>query len=211
MSEEDRNKIVNLMKATTPKKPRARKAPVTPQPPNVMNITGSGNMVAGRDIHIHNTASKEPPHPPVQPGVTHISAAQRKVLRQLVEDIGETEARLRQSPKAYGAVYAALFKQFARVDKLEQIPLESFEAARGYLNQWLGRLNSMPSAPVKNVDDWRKRRYAYIKVNTKEPADADALVTYIKRYFDAESISELANDELERTYRYVAGRRSRRR
>lgn len=209
MTDDPKKKIVRIMKEAAPK----RRAPRKPSPPpavsNVFNISGSGNITAGGDVHVHQPAPAL--RPPVQPGVEHITPEQRKILKKLVDDISETEARLKKNPKVYASVYSVLFRQFPDVKKLEQIPLTGFEAARSYLHQWLGRLNAMPSAPVKNVDDWRKRRYTYIKVNTKVPEDADALAAYIKRNFSAESLTELSNDELEKAYRYVAGRRNKRR
>lgn len=205
MTDDAKKKIVQLFKdGTTPKR-----RPAPPKAGNVVSVSGNGNVVAGGDVHYH--AAAQPVTGPVLPGVEHVTAEQRKILRKLVEDIGETEARLKRNPKGYAAVYTSLFRRFAGVKKLEQIPLDGFEEARSYLQQWLGRLNAMPSAPVKNVDDWRKRRYAYIKSNSKDPEDDAALAAYIKRHFGADSIRDLTNDELERAYRYIAGRRSRRR
>ncbi len=85
------------------------------------------------------------------------------------------------------------------------IPLEKFPKAKKYLLEWVGRLNSMPSAPVKDGDEWRKRKYAYIKVNTKN--DPAALNAYISKNFGVTSLTELSNEELERVYRYAASRK----
>lgn len=210
MSEEDTRKIVSLMKATTPRKPAARKAPRAPNNGNVLYVTGSGNITAGGDLHLYAPQPKEPTLPPVKPGVTHITLDQRKTLKRLVDAVYETEARLKKKPKVYSAIYSALFRNAGGVKKLEQIPLSEFEAARSYLQQWLGELNSMASAPLKNADAWRNRQYSYIKVNSKAPEDAAAVAAYIKRNFQAESLTELSNDELAKTYRYAAGRKRRR-
>ena len=64
----------------------------------------------------------------------------------------------------------------------------------------------MASAPIKDGDSWRKRRYAYIKVNSKEPDDAQALQGFLEKR-NVESISDLSNDDLEAAYRYMAGRK----
>lgn len=203
MTEKPEDKIVRLMRDNSTGRLGAANQ-IT------VSVSGEGNFVAGGDLHVYQQAPKPARRQPVQPGVVHITEEHRRILKRLVGDIGETEGRLKKSPKVYGAVYAALFKRFEGVNKLEQIPLSGFDEARSYLHQWLGRLNSMPSAPVKNVDDWRKRRYAFIKVNTKADEDAAALTSYIKRNFSAESLTELSNDELEKAYRYVAQRKRRR-
>ena len=76
------------------------------------------------------------------------------------------------------------------------------------MHQWVGRLDSMASAPVKDGDAWRKRKYAYIKINSKN--DTDAIDRYIAKNFGATSLSELDNAQLEQVYRYVASRKNKR-
>ncbi|MDR2690269.1 MAG: helix-turn-helix domain-containing protein [Azoarcus sp.] len=60
---------------------------------------------------------------------------------------------------------------------------------------------------VKDGDAWRKRKYAYIKINSKD--DPGIVDRYIARYFRANNLSEFDNAQLEQTYRYVAGRKAR--
>ena len=143
------------------------------------------------------------------PGVEHISTEQRAKLKALVDEIVETEARLKQRPRKHSSVWSALNKHCG-APSYSLIASGHFEKARTYLNSTLGRLNSMASAPVKNGDEWRSRKYKYIKINAKSPADSAALTAYIKTNFGADSLTELSNDELERAYRYVASRRPRR-
>lgn len=154
--EEPKKKIIQLMKDTAPKKRSPRKPSSPRAGSNVFNISGNGNITAGGDVHYHQNTSPTP-KPKVRPGIEHITPEHRKILTRLVREIAETEARLRKQPRGFAAVYSALFRQFEHVSKLEQIPLEGFDAARAYLNQQLGQLNAMPSAPVKNADAWRKK------------------------------------------------------
>lgn len=204
--DDPKKKIVDLFKNGT----RKKRTPAKPKGGDSVSVSGNGNVVAGGDVHYHE-AGKPPPRGKIQPGVDHITLDQRKTLKRLVEEIAETEARLKKNPKTFAAVFSALFRQFDNVNKLEQIPLAGFETARAYLNQRLGQLNAMPSAPVKNADEWRKRKYAFIKINAKAPEDEAKLKSYISRNFKAASLTDLANDELEKAYRYVAGLRNRRR
>ena len=145
-----------------------------------------------------------------RPGDEHITVEQRAILKDLVDKIVETEATLKKAPKSHRAVWASL-NAHCRVNTYTLIAATDFEKARKFLHQWLGRLNSSASAPVKDGDNWRKRHYAYIKINTKDPVDAEAVATYMARKFKAESLTDLSNDELDAVYKYVAGRRNKRR
>ncbi len=170
--------------------------------------TGSGNIYAEGDVHINQPAAKSRVQVSADPGGEHISDEQKAKLKQLVDEVIATEQKLKKRPRSYGAVWGALNKH-CKVTSYHCIAFDDFEKARKFLHQELGRLNSMKSAPVKNGDDWRRKRYANIKINSKGEEDTKALKAYMKRNFGAESLTELANDELDRVYRYVAGRRQR--
>lgn len=145
-----------------------------------------------------------------KPGEEHISLQQRAILQKLVDDVVEKEAVLKKEPKTHRSVWAAL-NRHCGVNTYTLIAQMDFEKARKYLHMWLGRLNSAPSAAVKDGEAWRKSRYQYIKINTKDPEDAEALNAYIARKYKATSIKDLSNDELDETYSYVASRRNRKR
>lgn len=175
------------------------------------NFSGVGYAGPGAQIHIVNTKSHRTTVRPVtNPGAEHIDERQKAILLELVNTVVEKENLLKKTPKSHRAVWAALNKH-CKVTSYSLIAAADFEKARSYLNQWLGGLHSMRSAPVKDGDDYRRRRITFIKVNTKNPDDDAAMRAYIQRKFKAESLTELANDELEQTYRYVAWRRSKRR
>lgn len=140
----------------------------------------------------------------VKPGDEHITQAQAATLTTLVNEIVELEAKLKQKPKTHRSVWGSLNAHMG-VTRYLLIPLIGFEKAEKYLRQWIGRLNSMASAPVKDGDAWRKRKYAYIKINSKD--DPAAIERYIAKHFGASSLSDLSNEELEQVYRYVAGRK----
>ncbi|WP_313350489.1 hypothetical protein [Paracoccus sp. (in: a-proteobacteria)] len=209
MPKDPKDNIVRLIKEQA----QISGASSLPMGGGAITVSGSGNIVAtGGTVtvfHAPASTSRRRPAPP-KPAGECISADQRAVLRDLVAQVVETEAALKKRPKTHSAVWSSLNGQFDGVSTYSQIPREGFEMARAYLNSWLGRLNGMRSAPVKNGDAWRKRKYAYIYANCSTAEDQDAMRDYIRRNFGTERLKDLANEELERTYRYVAGRRNRR-
>ncbi|MGC4407565.1 MULTISPECIES: transcriptional regulator [Rhizobium] len=175
------------------------------------NVSGVGFAGAGANISIVNTQThRTTVRPETRPGDEHISIEQRAILTELVNKVVEKEELLKKAPKSYRAVWAALNKH-CKVNSYQLIAAADFEKARSYLNQWIGSLHGMRSAPLKDGEDWRKRKIQAIWANTKTPDDEAALRAYALKNFGSESIKELANDELEKTYKYVASRRSRKR
>lgn len=173
---------------------------------------GAGNngnvigVVSGGTVHqVHTQRHVQKTVAEVKPGDEHISDEQASALHTLVDAVVETENRLKQKPRGHRAVWGAL-NAHCGVPAYRLIRAEDFGKAQQYLHQWIGRLSSMPSAPVKDGDAWRKRKYAYIKINSK--ADPAAVDRYIAKNFKASSLTELDNDQLEKVYRYVASRKN---
>lgn len=167
---------------------------------NVIGLVQTGATV--HQVHTQNHVTKTVAD--VKPGDEHISETQAATLTSLVKQIVETEEKLKKSPASHRAVWGSL-NAHCKVTKYRLIPLADFEKAAKYLRQWLGRLNAAPSAPVKNGDVWRKTRYAYIKANSKN--DQVAVQTYMQRQFDAQSLTELSDEQLNKVYRYVSSRK----
>ena len=170
---------------------------------NVVGMVQSGGVVhqIQTQKHVSRTIAE------VKPGDAHISDAQAGVLHGLVNKIVEKEALLKKTPRTHRSVWSAL-NSHCGVSAYRLIASNDFEHARKYLDKWMGRLGSMATAPVLD-DEWRKRRYAYIKINAKAPADQLALEKYLAKNFQVSSLTELDNNQLDDAYRYVAGRRSR--
>jgi transcriptional regulator with XRE-family HTH domain len=166
---------------------------------NVIGVMNGGTVHQIKTEKVNHITKAE-----VKPGDEHISEGQAAKLTELVNEIVEIEAKLKKAPKTHRAVWGALNAHMG-VTRYRLIPLIGFEKAEKYLRQWIGRLNSMASAPTKDGDAWRKRKYAYIKINSKD--DPSSIDLYIARNFKATSLTELSNDELEQVYRYVAGRK----
>lgn len=74
MNEKPEGKIIKLMRDGSTGR-------MTAAPQTSVNITGSGNFVAGRDFHLHQEASKPPrPKVVVQTGIGVIDPKQKAEL-----------------------------------------------------------------------------------------------------------------------------------
>lgn len=170
---------------------------------NVIGLVQSGGTV--HQIHTQRHVVKTIAE--VNPGAEHISEEQAAELTRLVNQIVETETLLKGRPATHRAVWGAL-NAHCKVTKYRLIQSIDFDRAKKYLQQWIGRLNSMASAPAKDTD-WRSKRFTAIKTRCKKQlGDADAYKPYIKKYFKAESLTDLSTDELQRTYTYIMAKKS---
>lgn len=185
-------------------------APPIPPTPSVPLTNHGGNaigVVQGGTVtqittqrHVTRTVAE------VKPGAEHITDAQAATLTELVHEIARLEEQLKQKPKGHRAIWGAL-NAHCGVPKYRLIKQADFPAAQKYLQQWIGRLTAMASAPAKIGDAWRKRKYAYIKINTNDPEAAKALQDYLQRKHQASSLTELTDEQLEQTYRFVSARK----
>lgn len=170
---------------------------------SVVQVAQSGatvNMVTTQK-HVTNTKAE------VKPGDEHISEAQAAKLQTLVAEVAEQEQSVRKAPKTFRAIWAAL-NAHCGVTRYRLIPATDFEKAEKYLRTWIGRLNSSAKAATTDNDAWRKRKFAYIKINTQ--GDEEWLSAYLRKTFKADSIKDLNDDDLDRTYRAVASRKRKR-
>ncbi|MEQ9132691.1 MAG: ORF6C domain-containing protein [Salinisphaeraceae bacterium] len=169
----------------------------------VVSIRGDGNVVGDGNTVIRTDKVEHRPRVQVSPGDQHISDEQAATLKRMVGEVVETESLVKMNPKSYQAVWSAL-NRHCRVPQYRLIPAESFEKARRYLSQWLGRLGNAKTAPRK-IPDWRKSRYAYIHTSLKQlNAESDFRDLLAKRY-NATSMTELSDAELNEVRDVVAG------
>lgn len=137
----------------------------------------------------------------VEPSEKHISEETARKLQDLVKEIVELEEKVKTNPKSFQAVWASLNKHCGAVS-YRLIPIENTDKAITYLRKWIGRLSSSKSAPKKVGNEWRSRKYAYIKINTK--GLEQWLKDHLQTKYAVGSITELSNDQLEKVYHSVA-------
>lgn len=167
---------------------------------NVIQFAQPGSTVNMVTTQKHVTNVKAD----VKPGIEHITEEQAAKLTELVSTIVELEKKVRKTPKTHRAIWAAV-NSHCHVTRYRLIPLALYAKAEKYLRTWIGRLNSQASAPIVDNDEWRKRKYAYIKINTKN--NELWLHGYMSKRFGTTSLRDLSDEELDKTYRAVAAKK----
>ncbi|HHQ4570186.1 TPA: helix-turn-helix domain-containing protein [Aeromonas veronii] len=171
---------------------------------NIVQFVQAGAKVKfGDTINTQNHTTKVTAE--VKPGIEHITEEQAVKLTGLVKTIVELEEKHRQQPRSHRSVWAAL-NSHCSVTRYRLIPIGSYDKAETYLRQWIGRLSSQKSAPKTDNYEWRKRKYAYIKINCSQ----EWLSSYLKKRFQAESLTDISDSDLDKLYRAVAAQKSKR-
>lgn len=168
-----------------------------------VSIVGDGNIHVGGDININIKEEKrqKPAKPEVKPGIEHITEEQASVIQGLVKEIAELEVAVKKSPKSFGSIWGGL-NSHMKVSGYRMILLDDYDKATKYLRMWKGRLNATPSAKKKNKD-WRNTRLSAIHATAKNFELEYQMRAYIMNKFKATSLTELTDEELDATYRYM--------
>ncbi|MFN9529656.1 MAG: hypothetical protein ACK561_09930 [Pseudomonadaceae bacterium] len=175
---------------------------------HVQAITGGTNIIGNQgDINILFEAARPARRQViVQPGPQHISEEQKSTLKTLCDEWVALHATLKKRPLTYGAAWSRINKA-AGTTSYSLILKERFTDAVELIQREMAVLRSMRSAPSKD-DTWRTKRIGAIKARCKNQlGDPDFYKPYIKKNFKADSLTELATDELQRTYAYVMAKR----
>lgn len=172
------------------------------RPSSTIKINGNNNIVGDNNTYIHTEKVVKEVIAEVKPGIEHITDEQAAELHRLVDDIETLEGKLKQRPKPRAAIWKALNTRF-KTPKYRLLKLERYDDAVKYLRQWIGRLSSARSAPRKD-GDWRRRKIAYIKINTKHYSLEQRLTEYLERNMGTTAVSSLDDDQLQRAYSTVA-------
>ncbi|MCE9679582.1 helix-turn-helix domain-containing protein [Shewanella sp. AS1] len=168
---------------------------------NVIQFANSGSTINQINTQKHVTKVTAE----VIPGEKHITEEQAVTLQKLVKEVVELEnSSGRKQPRTHQAVWSAL-NSHCKVSRYRLIAKEDFTKAETYLRQWIGRLSRLKSAPKSNNSEWRKRKYAYIKINT---SNANIWLTnYLASRFGVSSITELSDENLGKLYNAVAAKK----
>lgn len=170
---------------------------------NVSNavIASSGSVVnqVNTQQHVTKTIAE------VKPGIEHITNEQAAKIQTLVKQIAAAEEIAKKEPKTIRAIWASL-NAHCKVPSYRLILLSDYEKAEQYLRKWLGRLSSTATSR-KEDPDWRKKKYSYIKVNAKQSGLEEWLSTYLLKNFSVTSLTQLSDEELQKTYSAVSNKK----
>lgn len=164
-----------------------------------------GNGATGNVIihHLHiNDGKHRATHPVVIPEGS-ISEAQACRLKELVAEWVVTHNQVKpRSPLTHQAAWTKLNRRI-KVATYRATPASDFDDQEKWLLKQAAIIRSMASASGKD-DTWRADRIKAIKTRaSRNLGDANIYKPYIKRTFGADSLTDLANDELQRTYNWV--------
>lgn len=205
MDDELKNKVVDLFKAGSTDSRQPASAG------NTIYVDGKGHafgQVAGGDIHNHHY--ENPPRGPkvtVTPGDGVISEEQKVALTRLRDEWILLHNSIRKKPLGYGAAWSRINKS-AGATSYHLIQDCNFYRAVTYIKKEMAKLRNMRSAPAKD-GNWRNAKIGAIKARCKNQLGDDvAYRPYIKKNFKAESLADLATDELQRTYAYIMAKKT---
>lgn len=190
--------------ASKPRKPQANQ-PLTQSSGNV-SVSGTGNVVALGSVTqhvVHHHAPAPRPKVVVQTGEGVIDAAQKAEIQRLREAWVTAHNAVKDKPISHQSSWIRLNRAM-KVNSYAELKQEQFDAACNWLRQQAARVLSAKSAPKKLGTDWRSTRYRSIKTRCKAAGNEFAYSQYISR-FNKASLTELTDQELEATYRYVLG------
>ena len=163
MSTRDRkgesDKVVELFKRAA-EKSGSGKADV---PTVSSNISGDGNIVAGRDVNINKRVVTRPK---IQPGPQHISASQAAELQKLVKKAAEIDVTGGMSPQAAFQKWWGMVKDKYDVPTYREIPRKNGEEAISWLRQRIAM--NRPKLRRTDNKNWRNEHYSAIWARARE-------------------------------------------
>lgn len=176
-----------------------------PSAPAIVGNGNTGNIMAGGDVHV-TTASRARPKIVIQPGPEHLIDEQKVTLAELRGEWMTLHAAIKKKPLSHGVAWGKINRSVGATS-YHLILQSRFADAIAYIKQEMAKLRGMRSAPAKD-SEWRVKRIGAIKARCKNQlGDPDAYRAYIKKNFKAESLADLATDELQKTYTYIMAKK----
>ena len=169
--------------------------------PQNVTTSGTGNIVSIGTNHINVTNQDVVVKPNVMPGLHHITSEQQYIIRTLVNEVVKAEMVAKTNPRNHAAVWSALKRKY-KFSSYKFIEQEKFPEVESYLRQTIGRLKRSKSA--RRSPSWRKSRYTFIHTRLKELGRVDDKDWYLEFNFGCSSLTELTDDQLQKTYDWVA-------
>lgn len=174
----------------------------------ISQISGGTNIV-GNSGHVHinvNTARAPRVNNIIKPGPEHIGDAERRELQDICTEWITLHNALKQRALTYAAAWSRINKAGGSTS-YHLIRKDRYDEVVRYVRRQMAILRSMASAPAKD-DQWRNKRIAAIKLRCRNQlADPEAYRPYIRNSFGAESLTDLATDQLQRAYAYVMAKK----
>lgn len=159
----------------------------------------TGNVII--QMHVSPTSPKRPTPSPVIPEGS-ISEAQAARLKELIGKWVTTHNQIKKRELTHQSAWLKLNGRI-NVATYRATPAGKFSEQETWLLKQAAILRNMASAPAKD-DSWRSDKIKAIKTRAvRNLGNGDIYKPYIKKNFGASSLTDLANDELQRTYSYV--------
>lgn len=175
---------------------------------STQNISGSigiigdgatGNVII--QMHVNADSRKRQVTQPIIPEGS-ISEAQAARLKELIGEWVTTHNQIKKRELTHQSAWLKLNGRI-KVATYRATPASKFAEQEAWLLKQAAMLRNMASAPCKD-DSWRADKIKSIKTRAiRTLGDGDIYKPYIKKNFGAASLTELANDELQKTYSYV--------
>jgi hypothetical protein len=164
---------------------------------NVTSIKGSGNIVAGGDIHmtVQPQRSRYRPKTIVQTGAGTINAAQKADLTRRVKAWVAVHNEVMGTPKSMAAAWSALNNRM-NVNSYHELRPDQLPAAIKWLVDQRGRMLTASGQP-EDVEGLRGAIISAIKARSKELGKARYYQEHIQMIYQAESLTELTEAELK--------------
>lgn len=178
---------------------------------SVSAIHGGTNFIGNQgtvNVHIVEGPKRRsrPPEEDYDPCV-HIGPEQQIALRGLCNDWVALHAKIKRSAMTHQTAWMRI-NSTAGARSYTLIRQDRYNAVVTYVKQQMAMLSNMKSAAQKD-DGWRNKKIGAIKARCKNQfAGADIYKPYIKKNFNAESLADLATDQLQKTYAYVMAKKA---
>lgn len=163
----------------------------------------TGNVI----IQMHVNANRPRKHvvDPIIPEGS-INETQAARLKELIGEWVTTHNQIKQRALTHQSAWLKLNGRI-KVATYRATPASKFPEQEAWLLKQAAILRSMASAPSKD-DTWRADKIKAIKTRaTRNLGNGDIYKPYIKKNFGVESLTELAHDELQKTYTYIFGKK----
>lgn len=186
--------------------PRAKR----PQMEVVQMISGHGNVgVVGDGNNVQITVQSpdktaRPALAPVPPPEDHITDEQAAVLRRLHLEWVElsTAVKTRAKPITPQQAWVSI-NSIGKCTTYKHMRQINFDATFNYIQQQMAILRSGKLARSRDPK-WRNSRIGAIKARSiNQLGDEFAYRPYITKSFNAQSLTELDDEQLDATYRYT--------